>query len=115
VIRSRLLGHSYSDIVSVLEEGGSNLEQTPPQGDRDRVRPVIRLQFVNDIFDVKVDGGLRDTQLIGDLLVLVSFADQFKDFQLARRQILLPHVLCQTTAYVGWDMLTTHRHGPDDP
>ena len=53
----------------------SNLEQTAPQRYRNRVGTIVGLQFVHDILYMEVDRCLRDRELVGDLLIFVSFPD----------------------------------------
>ena len=51
--------------------------------------PVVGLQLVDNVLDMKIHRRLGDAELIGDLLVLVALADQLQHLELARRQILL--------------------------
>ena len=41
--------------------------------------PILGLKLLHDILDVKVDGGLGNRELIGNLLVAISIANQFEN------------------------------------
>src|SRR5262245_22762240 len=65
--------------------------------------PVVGLKLLHDILDVKVDRGLGDRELIGNLLVAVAIADQFQDLQFTRSKIFLAQVLCYATRNIRGD------------
>ena len=46
---------------------------------------VISLKFVDDVFDVVVNGGFRNRELIGNLFIAMSIADQAQHLKLAGR------------------------------
>jgi len=56
------------------------MEQATTQGNGHRMSPIIGLKLVNDILDVEVYGRLGNRELIGNLLVAISVADQFENF-----------------------------------
>src|SRR5688500_10964854 len=45
------------------------VQQPSADGECDRVRAIVGPEFADKILDVKIDGGLRDAETIGDLLV----------------------------------------------
>src|SRR5215469_1511856 len=73
------------------------MEQATAQSNGNRMSPIIGLKLLHDIFDVKVYGGLGNRELIGNLLVTVSIADQFENLQFTRSEIFLTQVLCYAT------------------
>ena len=75
---------------------------------------VIGLKLVHDILDVKIDGGLRNRQLIGNLFIPIPVADQTQDFKLARCQVLLSEMFGDNAGDVGRYMPLTGSHGADD-
>src|ERR1700728_2422636 len=54
----------------------SNVQQAATDGNRDRMRPVIGLKLVHEVFDVEVNRSFRNRQAIGDLLVAITVADE---------------------------------------
>lgn len=52
-------------------------------------------QFVDYVFDMKIDGVLGNRELIGYLFVLPTVANQLQHLELARRKILFSQVLCE--------------------
>ena len=70
-----------------------------------RVRPISGLELIHDIFDVKINGGLREIQSSPAIcLFLFPSLINFENFKLAGREILLPHVLCDKAGVVGRDV-----------
>jgi hypothetical protein len=59
--------------------GFLDLYQTAPQSDGNSMRSVIRLKLVDDIFDVEIDSGFGNRQLIGNLFVAMSVSNQALD------------------------------------
>src|SRR5262249_17518957 len=57
----------------------SNMEQAPTESNGHGMSPIIGLKLVHDILDVEVYGGLGNRELIGNLLVAISVADQFEN------------------------------------
>lgn len=51
-------------------------------GDRNSGRPRIRAKLGEDVDQVGLDGGLRDEELLGDLLVGQTFGDECQHFGL---------------------------------
>jgi hypothetical protein len=50
--------------------------QSTTQSNCNCMCPVVRPQFIHQIFDVKVDHVLRDRQFVGDLFVPVTIPNQ---------------------------------------
>jgi hypothetical protein len=50
----------------------ANLQQAAPEPDGDRMRPIVRLELVHQIFYMKIDRVFRDRELIGNLFVAVA-------------------------------------------
>ena len=48
---------------------GSDSQQATPNGDGYGMRPIISSQLVHEILDMKINRGLGDCQLVGDLLI----------------------------------------------
>ena len=54
---------------------------------RDQMRPVSRVQFQADIFDVPLHGSWRDTDFERDLFGRPPHGDQFQDLMFAKGQM----------------------------
>src|SRR5262245_22529087 len=76
--------------------------------------PVICLKLPVYILDVKIDGGLGNGELVGDLLVPMAIADQCENLQLTRSQIFLTQVLCYVTRNIRSDPPAPGRYLADD-
>ncbi len=62
----------------------SDLKNATPECDGHCVCSIIRLKFVHEIFDMKVDCGLGNCELICNLFVAISISNEPEDFQLSR-------------------------------
>ena len=75
--RSRYIGIcSYPPTVFCRPLLRSDLHQASPERDRNRMRPVVGLQFIYQVLDVEVNRVLRNGQLIGDLFVSMAIANE---------------------------------------
>src|SRR5215472_1103040 len=64
-----------------------------------RVRPIIRSQLVHQVLDMKIDGRLRNRQLIRDLFIAIAVSDQPENFELPFRKVLFPQMLSKASGY----------------
>src|SRR3954447_9703893 len=71
----------------------SDLQQATPERDGDRMGPIVGLQFIHQVLDMEVNRGLRNRQLIRNLLVAIAIANESKDLQLPGRKIVLTQML----------------------
>jgi hypothetical protein len=69
------------------------LQQASANRDGDRVRPVVRSEFVDEVLNVEVDGCLGNPQSIRDLLVAMAVAYQPEHVQFASREVFLTKML----------------------
>lgn len=69
---------------------GLDLKQTSSDRDGHRMRPIIGSQLVHQVLDMEVDGGFRNRQLIGDLLVAIPVTNESEHFQFPTRKIVVP-------------------------
>src|SRR6266436_2612332 len=76
--------------------------------------PIIGLKLLHDILDVKVYDGLGNGELIGNLLVAISIADQFENFQFTRSKIFLTQILCNNTRNIRRDPPSPSSDLPND-
>jgi hypothetical protein len=51
------------------------VQQSTPDRNGDGVSAIVCLEFVYDVLDVKIYGGLRNRKPIGNLAVAISVAD----------------------------------------
>src|SRR5215475_1691393 len=93
-----ILQFSTGRLFSVYAEL-SDLQETPTEGNRDRVRPVIRSQLVHQIFDMKIDGRLRNRQLIRNLFIAIAVSNQAENFEFPIREIIVPQMLSKASGY----------------
>src|SRR5262245_36253067 len=74
----------------------SDLQETPTESNRYRVRPIIRSQLVHQVLDMKIDGRLGNRQLIRNLLVAVSVSNEPKNFKLPVCKVFFAQMLSKT-------------------
>ena len=74
----------------------SDLEHSAPERDGYGMCPIIGAKLADNILDVEIDGGLGNSQFIGDLFIAMSIPDQPEDFKFSSRKTLLPKVLSQS-------------------
>src|SRR6266851_2881218 len=82
----------------------SDLQQAPPQRDGDCMGPIVGLQFIHQVLDVEVNRGLRNRQLIRNLLVAIAISNESKNLQLPFRKVVVPQVLGDASRHVGRNM-----------
>src|SRR6266478_3350260 len=82
----------------------SDLQQATPDRDGDCVGPIVGLKFIHQVLDVEVNRGLRNRQLIRNLLVAIAISNESKNLQLPRREVVVTHVLGEASRYVGRNM-----------
>src|SRR5436190_5371805 len=84
------------------------LEESSLVGEDDGLDAVAELELLEDVRDVRLDGGVADVELLGDLAVRQAGGDQAKDFSFALAEVvellrrvgareageLLDHALC---------------------
>src|SRR5260370_35310892 len=92
----------------------SNLKQPTPQCNSDRVGAVVGSQFVHEVLDVEVCGGLRDRQLIGNLLVAISISDEPEHVQFPGRKIFFSQMLSEAGSHLWRNMSLTCMDGSDN-
>ena len=81
---------SWSRAVVVTR---SDLKQASPDRDGYRMGPIVGPELIHEILYVEIYGGLRDSQLIGNLFVSVSVSNEAKDFQFSDRKIVVAQML----------------------
>jgi hypothetical protein len=54
----------------------------------DRLYAIAQVELLEDVGDVRLDGGLADVELLGDLSVGESVGDEPEDLQLARGELV---------------------------
>ena len=91
----------------------SDLQQATPERDGDCVGPIVGLKFIHQVLDVEVNRGLRNRQLICNLLVAMSIANESKNLQLPRRKIVVPQVLGNASRYIGRNVPPASMNRPD--
>src|ERR1700712_3592779 len=58
--------------------------------------PVVRLELIDHIFDVKTHGRFGDSEVAGNLFVAQANANKPKNIEFTSRQALMPHVFRQS-------------------
>src|SRR5260370_11680055 len=91
----------------------SDLQQATPHRNGYRMRPIVGSQLVHEVLDVEVNRGLRNRELICNLLVAMTIANEPKYLQLPRRKIVLPQVLGNASRYIGRNVPPTGMNPPD--
>src|SRR5580700_4648833 len=66
--------------------------------------PIIGLKFIHQVLDVEVNRGLRDRQLISNLLVAIAIANESKNFQLPRRKVVVTEMLGEASRHLRRNM-----------
>jgi hypothetical protein len=69
---------------------GSYLEETAPQRNGHRVRPIMGLELIHEILYVEIHGGFGNRKLVCDFLVTVAIANQAEYLYLSRRKLFFP-------------------------
>ena len=59
------------------------------------MRSIVGLQLVDQILDVKIHCCFRDGQLIRNLLIAMTVANQPQDFQFSSGKVFIAQVLSQ--------------------
>jgi hypothetical protein len=80
----RDLEHAESNLP-LCAQASLHVQQTPSQSDRHRMGPIIRLELVDDIFDVETHGRFRYSEVSGNLFVAQAIADKSKNIQFTGR------------------------------
>src|SRR5258708_38073883 len=91
----------------------SDLQQAPPHRNGHCMRPIIRSQLVHEVLDVEVNRGLRNRELICNLLVAMSIANESKNLQLSCCKIVVTQVLGDAGCYVGRNVPPASVNRPD--
>src|SRR5215813_4619788 len=97
-------------MIANLFERRSNPKQTATNGNSDRVRSIIGPKFIDQVLYVEVYSGFCNCQLISNLLVAVTIANESEHFQFAGRKVLFAEVLSKSRRYLWWNMPTSHMH-----
>ena len=82
----------------------SDLQQAAPERDCDCVGPIVGLKLIHQVLDVEVNRGLRNRQLIRNLLVAIAISNESQNFQFPRREFVIPKVLSKASGHVGRNM-----------
>ena len=82
----------------------SDLHQAAPERDGDCMGPIVGLKFIHQVLDVEVNRGLRNRQLICNLLVAMSIANESKNLQLSCCKIVVTQVLGEASRHVERNM-----------
>src|SRR5258708_3234553 len=91
----------------------SHLKQAPPHRNGYGVRPIVGSQLVDEVLDVEVNRGLRNRELICNLLVAMAIANESKNLQFPRRKIVVPQVLGDASRHLGRNMPPARVNRPD--
>ncbi len=68
--------------------------------------PVVGPQLTHEVLNVETDGGLRDHQLIGNLLVAIAISNQPEHLEFPSRKIFLAQMLGEPGCHLRWNMPT---------
>ena len=90
------------------------MQESPAEGDGDRVGAIVGAKFVYDVLDVEVDGGLGDGQAGGDFLVPIAIADQPQDLNFAGRKVIFAHEFSEPGGYLRGNVAPTAMNGAND-
>jgi hypothetical protein len=71
------------------------VQQSPLYRDHHRLRPVVRMQFKKNLFDVHLDGVVCHKEQICDLLIAFPLRDKTQHFDLSLAQLARGDVLSQ--------------------
>src|SRR5437016_413760 len=66
--------------------------------------PIIGLQFVHQVFNVEVNGGLGNRKLIGNLFVAIAIANEAEHLQLPGRKILFSEMFGEAGCHLRWNV-----------
>ena len=92
---------------------GSDLQQTAPDCNRDRMGPIVGVQLADKIFDMEVDGSFRNRQSFRDLFVAIPVTNEPEYFQFPRCEIFLAEVLGEKSRDLHWYVPFAGMHRPD--
>ena len=84
---------SSTDCLTCSEPNITVTARASSNCDGDRVRPVVCAEFVDQVFDVEVDGCLSNPESIGNLLVAMAVAYQPEYVQFTSREVILTKML----------------------
>jgi hypothetical protein len=90
-----------------------DLKQAAPHRNGYGMRPIVGSQLVHEVLDVEVNRGLRNRELICNLLVAMAIANESKNLQLPRRKIVVPQVLGNASRYIGRNVPPASMNRPD--
>src|SRR6266481_3679778 len=82
----------------------SDLQQAAPDRDCDCMGPIVCLKFIHQVLDVEVNRGLRNRQLIGNLLVAIAISNESKNLQLPGRKVVVTQMLGEASRHLGRNM-----------
>src|SRR5260370_1778163 len=68
------------------------------------MRSIVGLKFLHQVFNVKVNRGLGNRKLIGNLFVAIAISNEAKNLQLPRRKVLVTQVLGETSRHFWRNM-----------
>src|SRR6266566_5053204 len=77
------------------------LNDSSTNGDRDGLRPVIRMEFFHDVFQVGLHRLFRDKELFSDVAVAISSGKLTQDVHFTRSKLFITVVLSQIRRYLG--------------
>jgi hypothetical protein len=95
-------------------DGSLNVQNASADGDGYRMCPVIGLQLIHDILDVKVHCIFRQRELFRDLLIPITALNQSEHFHLTVCEILLTQMFGKAAGYAGRNMRAPGMHRTDD-
>ena len=78
------------------------MKQASSDRDGYRMGPIVGPELIHEILYVEIYGGLRDSQLIGNLFVSVAVSNEAKDFQFSDRKIVVAQMLGKSGGYLWW-------------
>src|SRR5260370_20933599 len=91
----------------------SHLKQTSADRNRHCMRPIVGSQLVHEVLDVEVNRGLRNREMIFNLLFAMAISNESKNLQLPRRKIVVPQVLGDASRHLGRNMPPARVNRPD--
>ena len=71
----------------------SDFEQAPSHRNRDSMSSVVRLKFLNQVFDMEIDRRLGDSELLGNLFVSMAIPNELQHLQFAGSKVVFAIVL----------------------
>src|SRR5260370_7947019 len=79
------------------------------------MRSIVGLKFLHQVFNVKVNRGLGNRKLIGNLFVAIAISNEAKNLQIPRRKVLVTQVFGETSRHFWRNMRPASVNGSNHP